>query len=785
MNPTKKKFLFIIILLNAVLLISGLLYIFHGHQDDITLYDIPLHDSRGPYENTIHSDGNTMFSTEYPVSKYQFIGRTDALESGIYTIKLYYSTDHDYYSISCDTGMDGNPYPALYAESYTMSALYHEFSYRIWVNSATDYLNVRIHCGNSENYKDIFESDSYFSLEKIEISRDYRTTVIYKFVKLMTLLLCVNGVLCICWNIRKIQDNFYVILGLLCIFMVSSLSLMSVFQAEGHDTMFHYARIVGLAEGLLGGDFPVRVQPGWLHGYGYATSICYGDLLLYFPAILYIFGVPLIHAYKLYVAFINLGTLLISYFCFKKVSCSRAIGVTCAAIYCLSISRILNIYLRAAVGEYSAFMFLPLIILGIQQIYDGDTNRTDANASKYSNNGWLLLALGMTGIIQTHILSVMMVCIFIALTVLVLIRKLSKGVFLSFVKSVLASFLLNLGFLLPFAEYSLDTLQVFDLKTSYGIQRYGLSIYELFSFGTTAAGRAYDALSGSAKRFPASLGLAVLIIILLSFLVLAKCHDWKPGEKERLIFVLALSEIAVWMSTYYFPWNRIASVSFLNDNVASIQFPWRFLSIAIPLLTYMACFVFLKIKESIGPHRLTYLLAGVCFISALQGLYCMDLITRNAESYAIFYDNRPNMNLSKIVSNGEYLLAGTNANETWTDLDVSGENIQAEILDRDGLCMDVSCQAGTNAWIEFPIFAYQYYRCSDMATGTRYPVMRGNNNKIHVDLPDNYEGTLKIDYVEPWHWRLAEAVSIISFIAVIVYVFHLFKKRKALAGQFN
>ena len=80
MNPTKKKFLFIIILLNAVLLISGLLYIFHGQQDDITLYDIPLHDSRGPYENTIHSDGNTMFSTEYPVSKYQFIGRTDALE---------------------------------------------------------------------------------------------------------------------------------------------------------------------------------------------------------------------------------------------------------------------------------------------------------------------------------------------------------------------------------------------------------------------------------------------------------------------------------------------------------------------------------------------------------------------------------------------------------------------------------------------------------------------------------------------------------------------------------
>ncbi len=772
MTFSKKKTLFAILLANLFILVAGIAYILHGHQNDITLYDVPLYDSHGVYnDGSMDSEGNNVFSTQFPVSRYRFIGRTEPLESGIYNIKVYYTTDHDYYSVHCNTGMDGNPYPALYAESYTLSALYHDFSYRIWVNSPIDYLDVSIECGKDEGnreYEEIFESDSRFSVEKIEITREYRTTITYKCLKLLALLLILDGILWAWHNIGKMKKHFYVLLGLACIFMVSSLSVMGTFHAEGHDTMFHFARIVGLADGILGGDFPVKIQPGWLHGYGYATSACYGDALLYFPAILYLLGVPLIHAYKLYIMFINLGTTLIAYLCFKKISCSQYIGVACAAVYCLSVSRILNIYLRAAVGEYSAFMFLPLIILGIHQIYDKE--RKDQ-----PGNGWILLSLGMTGIIQTHILSVLMVCIFIALTVLLLIHQMSKGVFLSFIKAVLASLFLNLGFLLPFVEYSMDTLKVFDTKTTYGIQRYGLSLYELFSFGTTATGKICDSLSGLSGRIPESLGLAILIILLLFLTVLAKCPDWKPGDKKHLLLVMILGGIAAWMSTYYFPWDRIASVRFLNDNVASIQFPWRFLSIAIPLLTYGACLTFMKLREMLGQRGLNCLLIGICLISAFQGLYCMDLINRNAESYAIFYDNRPNLNLSKIVSSGEYLLAGTNANLTWTELDVSGENIEAKILERNGLCMDVLCQAGTDAWIEFPQFAYWHYQCSDVETGQLYPVTRGNNNKIHVDLPDNYHGTLRIDFVEPWYWRMAEMISLVSFMCIAVYIWRRYR----------
>lgn len=767
MNPKKRKTLFIILLFHILFLAAGVLLIFKDHQDDITLYDIPLYDSNGLYNDGCKdSQGNHVFTTDYPVSRYRFIGRTGPLKSGIYTLKVYYTTNHDYYSIRCSAGKDGNAYPALYSEPYTFSALYHDFTYRIWVNSDIESLETIIECGKDEGnqeYEEIFATDSLFSLEKIEITRDYRTTVFYKFLKLFAFLLLLDVLAYLVWNLGKLRDHFGVVCGLTCIYLASSLSVMGNFHAEGHDTMFHFARIIGLADGLLSGNFPVRIQPGWLHGYGYAASVCYGDTLLYIPAILYLLGVPIIHAYKLYVMFINLGTLLISYFCFQKISKSRTIGVGCTALYCLSVSRILNIYLRAAVGEYSAYMFLPLVLLGVYEIYQLE------DSTKEKDNGWLLLGLGMAGIIRTHILSTVMVCIFIAFTVLILIRKMSSRVFFSFVKSVLTAFVLSLGFLLPFAEYATDTLKVFAPKTSYGIQNYGLSLYELFSLGTTATGKVSDSVNGLVGRIPESLGIAMLITILAVFYVLAKCQSFKPCEKKQILFAMCLSGIALWMSTYYFPWNRLASVPFFRGQVASIQFPWRFLSIATPLLTYTACLAFKKIKEMAGQRSLTYLLMGICLAGALQSLYCMDLINRNAENNTVFYDSRPNLNLSKIVSSGEYLLAGTNTALTWTDLDVEGGNAEAEILNRNGLCMDIAVKAQTNAWVEVPQFAYRHYQCRDLATKESYPVTRGTNNKIHVDLPDNYQGTLRIDFVEPWYWRLAEIVSFAGFMAVILY----------------
>lgn len=135
-------------------------------------------------------------------------------------------------------------------------------------------------------------------------------------------------------------------------------------QSLGHDLAFHMGRIVGLAEGIRLGQLPVKIQQGWCNGYGYPTSVFYGDLLLYIPAVLYLLKIPIVYAYKTYVLLINAGTILISYYCYKRISKDKYIALGGAALYCLSMNRVSNVVLRAAelVSLISLVGFVLLVI---------------------------------------------------------------------------------------------------------------------------------------------------------------------------------------------------------------------------------------------------------------------------------------------------------------------------------------------------------------------------------------------------------------------------------------
>lgn len=734
------------------------------------MHDIPLYDSKGEY---IEGERN-LFTTDYPEESYCFIGKTGPLKSGIYDIEVEYSTHQDDYWISCEYNGDGKHYPAVYEESHMLNSLSNKLIYRIWVNGNLDNVNVKISCGA----KDIFEHDSILYIEHIKIARQYRVSVFYKTLKLIMMLLLLDGILFVIYNRRmlavKIQENFYFILGLTCIFLVSSISIMGNFSVGKHDIPFHYSRIIGLAEGMMNGDFPVKIQPGWLWGYGYAASVCYGDALLYFPAILYMLGVPIVYAYKIYIFVIDAGTLFTSYYSYKKISGDKYIGVTCTALYCLSITRILYIYLHTAVGAYSAFMFLPLVLLGLWQIYTKE--------SKSFKDGALLLCLGITGVIQTHVISAEMTCIFIALAVLLMIRKMSKRIFMALVKSVLSALCLNLGFILPLLDYSTDTLKVFAKKDAYGIQGAGLSVYELFSFITKGVGRNKDSLGGLEGRTPESLGLSMIIVLLLTVVIAVRCREWEQSEKKEFFFSVALTGIALWMTTYYFPYNRLAALPGVKNVLRSFQYPWRFLSIAVPLLTYVACHVFVKIGKMLGKQKLYVIMIGICIITAVQALYCVDMIIRSGDLEEVYYDFRARRNYSWIASGGEYLLTGTDTYQTGVEQDIMGENVQLELLERKGIQMEVFCRAEENAQVVFPLFAYKYYQCMDVETKECFPIMRGENGKIVVELPDYYKGTLKVHFVQPWYWRASEIVSLLTLVWLAIY---LWRGRRRSAYRFQ
>ena len=163
--------------------------------------------------------------------------------------------------------------------------------------------------------------------------------------------------------------------AILAIFTIALLSSLPLFGAQffvgSDDLAFHLVRIEGLAAALATGQFPARLYPIFNQNFGYPLGIFYGDLLLYFPAMLRIFGTPPLLSYQANIAAINILTASLAYLSFWGIFRRHRVAFLLAAFYCLANYRLMNLYFRAALGEYTAMAFLPWIAFALWRIYAG------------------------------------------------------------------------------------------------------------------------------------------------------------------------------------------------------------------------------------------------------------------------------------------------------------------------------------------------------------------------------------------------------------------------------
>ena len=215
----------------------------------------------------------------------------------------------------------------------------------------------------------------------------------------------------------------------------------------GIDLPFHMNRIEGIYEGLREGQFPVRIQPGWLNGYGYAVSVFYGDLLLYFPAILRLVGFSLQDAMKVYLIAVNFLTVFSAWFSFRKcLRCDMA-ALTAAVLYAGAGDRLLRLYSGSQIGAVSAMIFYPVVFAGLYLLF----TREKRNGTE---RVWPWLLTGFSGLLMTHLLSCIMIGIFTVICCLIFIRRLlKKDALLEAGKAFGAWLLLNAWFLVPFVRY--------------------------------------------------------------------------------------------------------------------------------------------------------------------------------------------------------------------------------------------------------------------------------------------------------------------------------------------
>lgn len=443
-----------------------------------------------------------------------------------------------------------------------------------------------------------YSGNGYLAIHNVEITktkeREKQQLLIVLFVVLI--IECVYW-----WKEKEIwkrcsaeQKNIFLFgCGLL---IMCSYPLFSPYLYDAHDLNFHLMRIEGIKDGLLSGVFPVRIQPSWLGGNGYAVSVFYGDLFLYFPAILRLLGFSLSFCYDLYVLGINVLTAVIAYYCAKEYSENRYIGFLGAAVYTLSPYRLTCVFVRGAVGEYTAMAFIPLVFYGLYCIAFKELTQ------KKFKNKWMLLVLGFTGIIQSHIITCEIIGIlFFAICLLLWKKIIQKPRLITLFKAAIGSLVLNASFLIPFIDYmKIGGIQATEANTHSYIQSEGILGSQLFSIFPHAYGRTYGIVEGAkSDEMSLCIGLPFLIGITLCFLYYINGRKEDKQEYKRNVSILIISGILIFMSTIYFPWDWLADKGRLMGlMVENIQYPWRLLGIISFFLSLLICSILIIIYKN-------------------------------------------------------------------------------------------------------------------------------------------------------------------------------------------
>lgn len=752
----KSKKYIAVLILEVLLLIMGICGLFGKNN----VYQYGLEDMTANFGTYSEEDGgykaDPSTGTTGNLVDFQHI----CLPKGHYIVSLKYDTDVDYNNLCTVTASQSGFNGCLTNGSNLHEAL-DETDYDMWLLRDTD--NIIVHA--TYNAGTLIVK----GLTITETNALYR---VYLFVIVCGILFLNAAIL-----FREYDKKYEVskktktvVFGLGLVTVLSSLPLMTDYIMNNGDTIYHLNRIEGLKDGILSGQFPVRIAPRWLEDNGYASAIFYSEIFLLPAAFLRILGFTVTTSYHIYIFLLNFLTASTSYYCFKKMFRSEYIGLLCSALHTLSLYRIYKTYMTGGLGETLAMIFLPFIVYGFYRVFSED------HTAKEYRWSFVPLTIGFSGIVMSHLLTGELVGGFTILLCIVMWKKVfRKETFWVLAKTVICSVLICAWFLVPFMDYMLTGNFMIQNVSARTIQSRGLYLAHLFTAIPFAGGTSLFESAGMVNTAPVSVGFTLMVILVVWFYLWfgGNGANLKNGylEKREIGFgkiAAVFSCIAMIMSLNIFPWDWIQSKhSMLATLVSSLQFPTRLLTIASILLVALAGVVFKYILASGKEILKTAFVCSVCGLTVITSLFTMSDHLYKGNFVKIY--NAAGMNYGYIAG-AEYLPYGTDQSKIVFRNPESSENVVIESYEKGALQVDVNCYTigDGGGSVTMPLLYYKGYQAYDLGTGEKLEVFDGENHSVSVRVPDGYSGVIRTHFVSPWYWRVAEAVTVISALGFIL-----------------
>ncbi len=578
-----------------------------------------------------------------------------------------------------------------------------------------------------------------FILDKIKLLKDKITSIFNKYKKYIVFILIAIGIA-----------------------LFGCFPYLNEIIPFGHDLGYHLNRINEIANGLNIRKIPVLIHAGLIENMGYGNGFFYPQIFLYIPALLVSkFNFLVIPAYKTFLVIITFFTFITMYVSTKKIFKEKSIAWVSSLLYIFALYRLTDIYVRAALGELLAFIFMPLILYGFYNILFED------------NKKWWILSIGITGLVYSHLLSVLIIGIFFVILVVLNIDKVfkDKKVFLSFLKAAIVTILITVAYFGPMIEQK--TNDVFNVE--------GRSIYtneEVHSFASSLGMMFSSELHGGfatdsnleEKTMPEGAGI-ILIIMALLFLA-RKDISYKNNRFEIQLFILGF--IFYFATTKMFPWKYF---SLLNV----IQFPFRFNMIVMLCFSVVGGASFCSLISENNKKEI--ILLFTIFYLAYSG-YQLDNCELDFTGWNGNYDVLTST-FDRQVGSAEYLPDGTyiydldlyNINDKENKIKYSqvGTKIEFEYFDTENALN-----------INMPLIYYKGYTAyiEDENGNKTDLTVEKNITNAHVLVKSDkiLNGKITVEYKLTNIQKISYLISIISIIIFSIYMcvkyLIIFRKKK-------
>ena len=251
-------------------------------------------------------------------------------------------------------------------------------------------------------------------------------------------------------------------------------------------------------------------------------------------------------------------------------------------------------------------------------------------------------------------------------------------------------------------------------------------------------------------------GLALLIgcALLLARRYAAGRAEMKTENDRLALGLLALGALALGLSTDFFPWRTLCSIRKpFSTFFMQIQFPWRFVGMAVPMLSAAAAWGYLREEKDAKTGMAALIALCVVFSGYTMQTMVQRLPELEKETYT---DTR--------IGQFEYTYPCTEKTALKVgDVRTSQPGVCSVLsYEKRGTELTATVQLeGEAAYIELPLLYYPGYRAE--IDGQAQTVARGTNNMVRVyGLSSGESGTVHVWYQPPTAWLIAQGASVLG-----------------------